>query len=74
MLIGSIAFACMALLTESVREQISFPWITIVRSGLIKWLLESRIPSTGSLIGLSLVIGANVWVFVGEDKSRKLRQ
>jgi drug/metabolite transporter (DMT)-like permease len=34
MLIGSICFAAMALLAESVKEQFSFPWITMVRSGV----------------------------------------
>jgi drug/metabolite transporter (DMT)-like permease len=34
MLIGSIFFAVMALLVDSVKEQFSFPWITIVRSGV----------------------------------------
>ena len=31
---GSIAFAIMALLAESLREQFSFPWITMIRSGV----------------------------------------
>lgn len=34
MLIGSIFFAIMALLAESVKEQFSFPMITIARSGV----------------------------------------
>jgi drug/metabolite transporter (DMT)-like permease len=34
MLIGSLFFAAMALLAESLRDQFSFPWITFVRSGI----------------------------------------
>jgi drug/metabolite transporter (DMT)-like permease len=34
MLCGSIFFAFMALLAESVKEQFSFPWIAMVRSGV----------------------------------------
>jgi drug/metabolite transporter (DMT)-like permease len=34
MLIGSIFFAIMALLAESLKEQFSYPWITMVRSGI----------------------------------------
>ncbi len=31
---GSIAFAIMALLAESLKEHFSFPWITMMRSGV----------------------------------------
>ena len=34
MLCGSIFFAFMALLAESVKDQFSFPWIAMVRSGV----------------------------------------
>ncbi len=34
MLVGSIFFAIMALLAESLKEQFSYPWITMVRSGV----------------------------------------
>ncbi|XZE22342.1 DMT family transporter [Pirellulaceae bacterium SH449] len=34
MLVGSIFFAMMALLTESLKEQYSFPWISAIRSGV----------------------------------------
>ncbi len=34
MLVGSIFFAIMALLAESLKEQFSYPWITLVRSGV----------------------------------------
>ncbi|MFN7289734.1 MAG: DMT family transporter [Pirellula sp.] len=34
MLIGSLFFAIMALLAESLKEQFSFPWISAIRSGV----------------------------------------
>jgi drug/metabolite transporter (DMT)-like permease len=43
----------------------------VVVAGLMKWLLEGRIPSMGSLAGMCLVLGATVWVIVGEDKPKK---
>jgi drug/metabolite transporter (DMT)-like permease len=50
MLIGSIFFAVMALLAESVKEQFSFSWITIVRSGV----------ATILALGLALAAGAKL--------------
>lgn len=44
----------------------------VVVAGLMKWILENRIPSTGSLIGMCLVLGATVWVIVGGDKAKKV--
>ena len=38
MLVGSIFFAFMALLAESLKEQFSYPWITMVRSGVATFL------------------------------------
>ena len=34
MLVGSLFFAIMALLAESLKEQFSFPWISAIRSGV----------------------------------------
>lgn len=34
MLVGSLFFAIMALLAESLKEQYSFPWISAIRSGV----------------------------------------
>jgi drug/metabolite transporter (DMT)-like permease len=34
MLIGSVFFAVMALLAESLKDQFTYPWITMVRSGV----------------------------------------
>jgi drug/metabolite transporter (DMT)-like permease len=34
MLVGSICFAIMALLAESLKEQFTYPWITMIRSGV----------------------------------------
>lgn len=34
MLVGSIFFAIMALLAESLKEQFSYPWIAMIRSGV----------------------------------------
>ena len=34
MLIGSVFFAIMALLTESLRDHFTYPWIAMVRSGV----------------------------------------
>lgn len=34
MLVGSVAFALMAILAESIRDQFTFPWITFARSGI----------------------------------------
>ncbi|MCY2975231.1 MAG: DMT family transporter [Planctomycetota bacterium] len=44
----------------------------VVVAGLMKWILEGRIPSMGSLVGMSLVLGATVWVIVGGDNAKKL--
>lgn len=41
MLIGSFFFAVMALLAESLRDQFTYPWITIVRSGVATLLAFS---------------------------------
>lgn len=50
MLIGSIFFAIMALLAEAVKEQFSFPMITIARSGV----------ATVLAVGLALIAGAKL--------------
>ncbi len=50
MLVGSIFFAIMALLAESLKEQFSYPWITMVRSGV----------ATVLAITLSLAAGARL--------------
>jgi len=46
MLVGSVFFAIMALLAESLKEQFSYPWITTVRSGV------------ATILALALAIGA----------------
>lgn len=46
MLVGSIFFAIMALLAESLKEQFSYPWITMVRSGV------------ATVLALTLALGA----------------
>ncbi len=46
MLVGSIFFAIMALLAESLKEQFSYPWITMVRSGV------------ATVLALALALGA----------------
>jgi drug/metabolite transporter (DMT)-like permease len=48
MLIGSVFFAVMALLVESVKDQFSFPWITVVRSGVATLLALSLALAAGS--------------------------
>lgn len=50
MLVGSIFFAIMALLAESLKEQFSYPWITMVRSGV----------ATVLAIGLTLTAGVRL--------------
>ena len=50
MLVGSIFFAIMALLAESLKEQFSYPWITMVRSGV----------ATVLAIALALSVGARL--------------
>lgn len=50
MLCGSIFFAFMALLAESVKEQYSFPWIAMVRSGV----------ATILAFGLAIAAGAKL--------------
>lgn len=53
MLIGSIFFAIMALLAEAVKEQFSFPMITIARSGV----------ATILALSLALFAGAKLVLF-----------
>ncbi len=48
MLIGSIFFAIMALLAESLKEQFSYPWITMVRSGVATVLAITLAVSAGA--------------------------
>ena len=48
MLVGSIFFAIMALLAESIKEQFSFPWITMVRSGVATVLALTLALSAGA--------------------------
>jgi drug/metabolite transporter (DMT)-like permease len=50
MLIGSVCFAAMALLAESLRDQFTYPWITMVRSGI----------ATTLAIALTLLCGAQL--------------
>jgi drug/metabolite transporter (DMT)-like permease len=50
MLIGSVCFAAMALLAESLRDQFTYPWITMVRSGI----------ATTLAIALTLLGGAQL--------------
>jgi len=50
MLVGSIFFAIMALLAESLKEQFSYPWITTVRSGV----------ATVLAVGLTVAAGAKL--------------
>lgn len=50
MLIGSVCFAMMALLAESLRDQFTYPWITMVRSGI----------ATTLAIALTLLGGAQL--------------
>ena len=50
MLVGSIFFAMMALLAESLKEQFSYPWITMVRSGV----------ATVLAVGLTVAAGAKL--------------
>jgi drug/metabolite transporter (DMT)-like permease len=50
MLIGSIFFAIMALLAETLRDHFTFPWITLVRSGV----------ATALAIGLAVAGGAKL--------------
>ncbi len=48
MLCGSIFFAFMALLAESVKEQFSFPWIAMVRSGIATILAFGLVIAAGA--------------------------
>jgi drug/metabolite transporter (DMT)-like permease len=50
MLIGSVFFAFMALLAETLRDHFTFPWITMVRSGVATLLA----------MGLALAGGAKL--------------
>lgn len=52
MLIGSIFFAIMALLAEAVKQQFSFPMITIARSGVATILAVSLALSAGAKLVL----------------------
>ena len=53
MLVGSIFFAIMALLAESLKEQFSYPWITMIRSGV----------ATALAIALAFAAGARLVFF-----------
>lgn len=48
MLIGSLFFAIMALLAESLKEQFSFPWISAIRSGVATCLAFALAAFAGS--------------------------
>lgn len=48
MLIGSIWFAIMALLAESLKEQFTYPWISMVRSAVATLLAISLARSAGA--------------------------
>ena len=48
MLVGSIFFAFMALLAESLKEHFSYPWITTVRSGVATVLAITLALSAGA--------------------------
>ncbi|MCU0712574.1 MAG: DMT family transporter [Pirellula sp.] len=48
MLIGSLFFAIMALLAESLKEQFSFPWISAIRSGVATCLAFALAFAAGS--------------------------
>ncbi|MCU0719754.1 MAG: hypothetical protein MUC83_08625, partial [Pirellula sp.] len=48
MLIGSLFFAIMALLAESLKEQFSFPWISTIRSGVATCLAFALAAFAGS--------------------------
>ena len=48
MLVGSILFAIMALLAESLKEQFTYPWITTVRSGVATVLAITLALSAGA--------------------------
>jgi drug/metabolite transporter (DMT)-like permease len=48
MLIGSLFFAAMALLAESLRDQFTYPWITFVRSGVATVLALSLAVAGGA--------------------------
>lgn len=52
MLIGSIFFAIMALLAEAIKEQFSFPMITIARSGVATVLALSLALTAGAKLVL----------------------
>jgi len=37
---------------------------------LVKWILEQRVPTVGSMIGMLLVVASTVWViFSQQEKS-----
>lgn len=48
MLVGSIWFAIMALLAESLKEQFTYPWISMVRSAVATFLAMSLAWSAGA--------------------------
>jgi drug/metabolite transporter (DMT)-like permease len=48
MLVGSVCFAMMALLAESLRDHFTFPWITMIRSGVATLLAISFAYASGA--------------------------
>ena len=60
MLVGSIFFAIMALLAESLKEQFSYPWITMVRSGVATLLAVTLALAAGAK--LVFLKPATLWV------------
>ena len=60
MLVGSIFFAIMALLAESLKEQFSYPWITMVRSGVATLIAVTLALTAGAK--LVFLKPATLWV------------
>lgn len=60
MLIGSVFFAFMALLAESLKEQFTYPWITTIRSGIATLLAVSIAWGTG--VRLVFLRPATLWI------------
>jgi len=44
----------------------------VVVAALVKWFLEQRIPTSGSMVGMALVVASTVWVILSQPTAKEL--
>ena len=46
----------------------------VVVAALIKWFLDQRVPTIGSMIGMALVVASTIWVILSQPTDQEVAQ